>query len=540
MRGNRIVISNVNMDALPKLNKALHGTRLNIGFNTWSQYVLNPEEYCLSDYDGIIILLDGSTLFQEYRNSDEVENLLFRVELYAKENRSTKIYISDVVCKNDRLTIDQVYCEKAKYEYVVNKMIYAMASREANIVVFPLKSIIREIGEEKAYSNQMLYMSSSPYSLNALRSIATVLSQMEIYRNTARKKCLVLDLDNTLWGGVIGEDGLDGIELSNDKAGRRYYDFQRKILEIKQTGIILAIVSKNNKDDVMPVFDKKSMLLKENDFVALKLSWNRKSDSIRELAEELNIGLDSMVFIDDNPIERNEIKTVLPEVEVCEFPDDTMELEKFARYIYDTFFYIDKPSEEDQKKTEMYHANQRRNYIHKHISDINDFIEALQMQIIVSEAKENHIQRVAQMTQKTNQFNTTTKRYSENDIAKMILSDNYKIFVGHVKDKYGDNGIVVLCILLLHGKEVYIDDFLMSCRVMERKVEYAFLRAVERKLYEFGFRDFYADFIKTMKNVPAEKFYEKYGFDKLNNGKYFKKIEYSEEFPFINIIYGEE
>jgi len=527
------------MDTLPKLNKVLQDTRLNVGFNTWSQYVLNPEEYCLSDYDGMVILLDGTALIQEYRSPDEVESLLLQIESFAKQNRSTKIYISNITCKNDELVIGQVHCEKEEYEYLVNKMIYTIASREPNIVVFPLKQIIERMGEDKAYSNQMFYMSSCPYSLNALRIIAAELSRVEIYRDTVRKKCLLLDLDNTLWGGVIGEDGLNGIELSDTKSGRRYYDFQKRILEIKQTGVILAAVSKNNKEDVMPVFEKKNMLLKENDFVALKLGWNRKSDSIRELAEELNIGLDSMVFIDDNPVERNEIKTVLPEVEVCDFPEDTMELERFARNIYETFFYIDKPSEEDRKKTEMYHANQRRNYVRKHISDINDFIKALEMQLIVSEAKENHIQRVAQLTQKTNQFNTTTKRYSENEIAQMIHSEKYKVFVGRVKDKYGDNGIAVLCILLLDEKKAYIDEFLMSCRVMERKVEYAFLRAIEKKLYEFGFHELHAYFFKTTKNVPAEKFYEKYGFDVLQDGKYIKKIECPEESAFIKIRYGE-
>lgn len=537
---SRIIISNVNMDALPRLNKVLQDTKLNVGFNTWSQYVLNPKEYCLSGYDGIIILLDGAALYQEYRSSDEVESLFLQIESFAKQNRSTKIYISDITCKSDGLVMDQAYYKKVEYEYQVNKIIYTTISHESNIVLFPLKHIIEKMGEDKAYSNQMLYMSSCPYSLSALNIIATELSRVDIYRDTVRKKCLLLDLDNTLWGGVIGEEGLDGIELSDVKEGRRYYDFQQKILEIKQTGVILAVVSKNNKEDVMPVFEKKDMLLKENDFVALKLSWNRKSDSIRELAEELNIGLDSMVFIDDNPVERDEIKTVLPEVEVCVFPEDTMELEQFARNIYETFFYIDKLSEEDRKKTEMYHANQSRSYVRKHISDINDFIKALEMQIIVSEAKEIHIQRVAQLTQKTNQFNTTTKRYSENEIANMIHSEDHKVFVGHVKDKYGDNGIAVVCILLLDGEKVYVDDFLMSCRVMERKVEYAFLRAIEKRLYELGFHELHADFFRTTKNVPAEKFYEKYGFDALQGSKYIKKIECTEEFAFIKIRYEED
>lgn len=537
---NRIIISNVTMDALPKLNKVLQDTRLNVGFNTWTQYVLSPDVYCLSDYDGVIILLDGGVLFQEYGNPDEVERILLQIVYFAKQNRSIKIYISDITCKNDGLVIDQIHYNKAEYEYLVNKSIYTMASQESNIVVFPLKHIIEKVGEDRAYSNQMFYMSSCPYSLNTLNIIASQISRMEIYRDTVRKKCLLLDLDNTLWGGVIGEDGLEGIELSDTKEGRRYYDFQKRLLEIKNTGVILAAVSKNNKEDVMPVFLKRNMLLKENDFVALKLNWNRKSDSIRELAEELNIGLDSMVFIDDNPIERDEVKTALPEVEVCNFPDDTMELERFACNIYETFFYIDKPSEEDQKKTEMYHANRRRSYVRKQTYNINDFLKELEMEIIVFEAKENHIQRVAQLTQKTNQFNMTVKRYSENEIAKMLYSEKYKIFVGHVKDKYGDNGIAVLCILLLEEKKVYVDEFLMSCRVMERKVEYAFLGAVEKRLYELGFYELYADFFKTTKNVPAEKFYKEYGFDALQDGKYLKKIECPEESAFIKIRYEED
>jgi len=391
----------------------------------------------------------------------------------------------------------------------------------------------------------MWYLSSDRLSFSASKILTEKVSQLIRFFEKTRKKCLVLDLDNTLWGGVIGEDGIEGIILSEHKEGARYYDFQKRIKEIKETGVILAICSKNNMEEVETAFKHSSMVLHKNDFAVIKANWEEKYKNIKEIANELNIGLDSIVYIDDNPVEREKVKLQLPMLTVPDFPEDTENLSSFAKEIYNKYFYIFDLFEEDKKRTEMYNQNRQREEAKSLYNNLDDYLKSLEMVMKIKIADEADVPRISQLTQKTNQFNLTTIRYAENQILDLIKSDDYILFVGSVTDKYGDNGKCVLVIIRKRDdQESEIETFLMSCRVMGRKIETAMLQFIEKYLMQHGVKSLTARYIQTQKNTPVAMFYENHGYSIIStneNEKIYRK-ELKQKIPwqkdnFVDVIF---
>jgi len=322
-----------------------------------------------------------------------------------------------------------------------------------------------------------------------------------------------------LWGGVLGEDGINGIKIGNGYPDKCFYDFQQAILEAEKNGIILTICSKNNEEDVLELFEKRSsMPLKINNFSARRINWENKAQNISELAKELNIGLDSFVFIDDNPIERELVKELLPEVTIPEFPKNPYELLSFFKRIYEQYFTVYSVVEEDIQKTKQYRDNSKRFKYKKKFGKLDDFIKALEIKIDVYFNNDNYITRIAQMTQKTNQFNLTTKRYTENDIQNFMNSDYVLCF--NVKDKFGDNGITALIIgKVLDEKSLEIDTLLLSCRILGKNIENEILRYSLNLWRKKGFSKVYSTYKKSKKNKQTENYYDR------NN---FNLIEYTE------------
>lgn len=322
-----------------------------------------------------------------------------------------------------------------------------------------------------------------------------------------RKKCLVLDLDNTLWGGVLGEDGIDGIKIGGDYPGKAFHYFQEALLELSKTGVLLTVCSKNNEEDVLEVWEKNPfMVLKKDSFATWRINWTDKATNIRELAEELNIGLDSFVFVDDNPTERELIRQTLPMVEVPEFPAQPYELPVFFRSIVERYFRVYSVTKEDQKKTEQYKANAQRAQAQRSFVDFDSFLESLDIQMTVEAANEFNIPRIAQMTQKTNQFNLTTKRYTDADI-RSFLANGWKIWCISVADRFGDNGITGA--VLVNGDD--IDSFLLSCRILGKGIEKAFLKYVLGLLKDSGLKSIWATYIPSAKNAQVRDFYDRCG-----------------------------
>ena len=330
-----------------------------------------------------------------------------------------------------------------------------------------------------------------------------------------RKKCLVLDLDNTLWGGILGEDGIEGIQIGNTYPGNAFLDFQNNLLALSKNGVILTICSKNNEQDVIEAWNKNPFLqIKKEQLAAWRINWNNKADNIAELAQELNIGLDSMVFIDDNPTERELVKQILPMVETPEFPKQPYLLPEFFEKICMDYFQIYKLTDEDKEKTAQYKSNAERASFQKAFTSFDDYLKSLEIVLDMQPLNSVNLSRIAQMTQKTNQFNLTTKRYTEEDI-KTFASKGAKIYCLSVSDKFGDNGITGATIITMNenDRSANIDSFLLSCRILGKNIETVFLNYVLQQLKNEGIIQVTAAFIPTAKNMQVSDFYEKNGFE---------------------------
>ena len=328
------------------------------------------------------------------------------------------------------------------------------------------------------------------------------------------KKCIVLDLDNTLWGGIIGEDGFDNIKVGDDPVGRSFVEFQKRLLALNQRGIILAINSKNNFDDAIEVIQKHpNMILREENFASTKINWDDKVTNLQKIAEELNIGLDSMVFFDDDPINQEYVRESLPEVLVMDLPRDSSQYPHIITEMKE--FDVLKITEEDTKRSDMYLGQKKRKELENKVADFNKFLKQMNIEISVQKANSFSIPRISQLTLKTNQFNLTTRRYQEEEISKFSSSDDKIVECVQVSDKFGDNGITGTYIIEKKNNEEWIiDTFLLSCRIIGRGVEEIMMNQIIEKAKLSEIKIIKGEFIPTAKNKPAEKFYEKLGFKK--------------------------
>tara|TARA_B110000027_G_scaffold31387_1_gene34585 strand:+ start:3690 stop:5273 length:1584 start_codon:yes stop_codon:yes gene_type:complete len=327
-----------------------------------------------------------------------------------------------------------------------------------------------------------------------------------------RKKCLVLDLDNTLWGGVVGEDGISGISIGDTYPGNAFMHFQENLIEAGKNGIILTVCSKNNIADIEEVWQNNPFVkINKKHLSAYRINWQNKAANIIEIAAELNIGLDSVVFIDDNPAERLMVKQTLPEVVVPDFPAEPYKIEAFFRKTLENHFQIYSLTDEDKAKTNQYKENAYRALAASTAVDMHSFLAELAMELNVLKVDEFTVDRIASMTQKTNQFNLTTRRYTSIDVRRFIDNGSF-VYCLNVKDKFGDNGITVATIIHKDGVQANFDSYLLSCRILGRGIEIAFMQHLLNHLYAEGITDVSAEFIPTNKNEQTVGFYDKVGF----------------------------
>ena len=344
-----------------------------------------------------------------------------------------------------------------------------------------------------------------------------------------RKKCLVVDLDNTLWHGVIGEDGISNVKMNGGYPGNCFNDFQSLILELKKIGIIICVASKNNKKDVDDLFKSRSedMILKKKDFVLIEASWDRKDNSIIKISKELNISLDDIVFVDDNKAEQELIKQSLPEVTVLDFPDEPYMITNFFVKEFQKYFGINSLTLSDKMKTKQYKAKIKADQYKKRFISNEDYIKSLEMKIKYEYLNDNNIDRIAELINKSNQFNLTTKRYSKADLLK--LKENSMICALNIKDKFDNLGIVAISIVKFEQDCAFIDNLLLSCRVIGRNIEYDFLKMILEDIKAKGYNNVKAQYIKSNKNGQVSDFYNRAGFNtiKSNNNEtlYLKSLK---------------
>jgi FkbH-like protein len=371
---------------------------------------------------------------------------------------------------------------------------------------------IGRVGTEGFHDARYWHAARAPYTLRAVREIA--FEDMKFIRalKGRARKCLVLDCDGVLWGGTIGEDGLAGIRLGRTHPGSGYYEFQQEVLNLYHRGVLIALCSKNNEADVWEVFDRHpDMVLERRHIAAARINWNDKASNLVELARELNIGIDSLVMMDDSDFEVNLIRQFAPEVTVIGLPGGRAS--EFASILascglFDTLTL----SAEDRSRGAAYQAEAGRRELQRESSDMDSFLRSLEMRLEIGLTDDFARPRVAQLTQKTNQFNLTTRRYSEQDIQRFSERDDADVIHLRYGDRFGDAGIVGVCILEYADGIAAIDTLLLSCRVLGRSVEGAFLGHCVARAVERGATSVTGEYIATAKNAQVREFYAANGF----------------------------
>ena len=395
----------------------------------------------------------------------------------------------------------------------INIKLRDMSKKNNSLFIYDFNSFVSKFGEKNVFDYRQFHLGDIQVALNFIPYLANELMAYIKPFYAKNKKCIVLDLDNTLWGGVVGEDGFDGIQLGHTSNGKAFVEFQKQLLSLWHQGIILAINSKNNYDDAIKVIrEHPDMILREKNFASIQINWNDKAQNIKQIADEINIGLNSIVFFDDDKLNRERIRQEFPDVLTVELPDDPSQFSPILKDLND--FNVLQRTDEDVKRGQMYAQQRERKELENSISSLDDFLQQLDIKVKMKKSSEFLIPRISQLTLKTNQFNLTTKRYQEEEIR--TLANDKKSFVGcaQVLDKFGDSGITSVYIINKEDKTWIIDTFLLSCRVMGRGVEDAILSEILKDAKQNGIKQIKAEFIPTQKNMPAENFLSDNGFKK--------------------------
>jgi len=394
----------------------------------------------------------------------------------------------------------------------------ALESKVAsNQIIVDLDAVLAKVSLGASVDFRQFQSSKALYSFEFFKAYAEAVKPAFMAVTGRAKKVLALDCDNTLWGGIVGEDTYSDIQMSDATLkGNVFREVQTILRGLRKEGVLLALCSKNNPSDVDKVLSEHpDMVLKEDDLVAKRVNWQDKATNLRELATELNLGLDSFVFLDDSAFEVGLIQKELPQVKCVQVPQNLSEYPALMRELRREFLTLSKTAE-DQRKTEMYRQDQRRKDQASQFKSIDEYLASLGLKLTIFWGTQIPVSRAAQMTQKTNQFNLTTRRYTEADIQRMLIDPAYTLGVFSVADRYGDYGVTGM-IIIRQDKDspgsAVIDSFLMSCRVIGRNVEYAFFDEVVHTLRAGGINNLRGEYLATDKNNQVERFYDKFGFE---------------------------
>lgn len=524
------ILSNVNLDMLCGELAKSHEVFKAEGYGGWISYALKSNE----ELEGfspklILLMLDGNALLETCDTFsdgvDEIDRCFAYIAKLRENYPYSTVAISNIdICPN-RIRPSSAEKLELMWEAEWSSRLSAIAKKE-HIIPFDLKAVIEHEGRKSFYSEKLWYTGSIPYGIKSLKPLTAAIDLLTKQISGVRKKVLVLDLDNTLWGGVAGEDGANGITLSQSLIGAAYRDAQKRIKEIGKTGVLLAIASKNNPEDALAVFsDNPHMILHESDFVSMKLNWEPKYLNIAAMARELNLGLDSFVFLDDNAVERESVRANLPEVTVPDFVSDIAMLPKLIEDIYNKYFYISDMTEEDGKKTEQYRTEAQRHIAMENAASMDDYLLSLEIKTVLCRAAPEQYERTVQLMNKTNQFNTNTLRMDMPEFMRYIADEDNEAFVANVSDRYGDSGLVSVLLTHKSGDTLRIENMLMSCRVMGRQIENGIIRALADYASRQGVRKIEASYVPTAKNKPVCELWDSMGFKLISEHDGIKEYE---------------
>ena len=393
----------------------------------------------------------------------------------------------------------------------VNRRLRRDALEHKDVYVLDYDALIARHGRLHWNDENKWLASRSPIAADCLTFVAQEYLRYVLPMAGRQAKVIAVDLDNTLWGGVIGEDGVNGIQIGSDYPGANYLALQRVILDLANRGVLLAVCSKNNPADALEALEKRpEMLLRPRHFVALRINWADKAQNLREIAHELNVGLDSIAFLDDNPAERQRVMLDLPQVYVIDLPADPS---RYATALQGSPVFERLNLTAEDLERGRYYAEQRgRSLAASEAGSLEDYYRSLEMKAEIIGVTSTTVGRIAQLTQKTNQLNMTTKRYTESEIQALQDDPAWTIFGIRISDKFGDNGLVGVVILEFDAEVVDIDTFLLSCRVIGRTVETAMLSHICKLALAHGCTRVTGRFSPTAKNSPAANIYPSHGF----------------------------
>ncbi len=376
--------------------------------------------------------------------------------------------------------------------------------------VLDLGDLLMLRGHGPSHDARKWHLYHQPYTEAFWADIGRQAGRIIAAERVSPKKCIVLDADNTLWGGIVGEDGIGGIALGEEFPGMAFRAFQKELIHLKSRGILLAVASKNNQDDLYEVFDKHdAMILSRKDIAAFEVHWDSKVDSIRRIAEKLNIGLDAIVFIDDSGKEIDEVRQRLPEVTCLQTPEEPADIPALLSGT-DLFDKHD-VTDEDRNRTAMMQAEETRTALRETMSE-EEFKKSIGIEIDVFAAEAQHVARITQLINKTNQFNLTTVRRTQDEVETLIRDKEAKVLGMNIRDKYGDYGLVGAAVLKKNGKECVIDTLLMSCRVLGRGAEQALMQAIAKNANDLGCSTLVGKYIPTPKNDMVKDLYRNFSF----------------------------
>ena len=411
----------------------------------------------------------------------------------------------------------------SSFTFQVRKLNYELmllSQQFPNLFICDIAGLQSKLGRDQMFAPNVYTSTEMILSIDALPYVASRVMDIVCAIKGQFKKCLILDLDNTLWGGVIGDDGLEGIQLGHGLGiGKAFTEFQMWVKKLKQRGIIICVASKNNEETAKEPFEKHpDMVLKLDDIAVFQANWETKVDNIRTIQQILNIGFDSMVFLDDNPFERNMVRENIPGITVPELPEDPAE---YLEYLYSlNLFETASYSNLDKDRTKQYQVEAQRVSLSKTFTNEADFLKSLNMVSTVSGFTKFNTPRVAQLSQRSNQFNLRTVRYTDADIEALANDPDVIDLSFTLEDKFGDNGLIAVVIMKPLDKEtLFVDTWFMSCRVLKRGMENFTLNTMVEKAKAAGYKKIIGEYLPTPKNAMVKDHYLNLGFDRVQESK---------------------
>jgi len=529
---NKVSVALLADSASQHLAKALRAVAIeySINLNIWEAeydaidstiYNINSELYTQS-FDYILIIQSTQKIYREFslssRKAGFADEKIARIRqfvLLLEQRTSSKVIVSNFMELNDNVFGNYANKTNKSFIYQVRKLNFELMHigiQQKNLFIADLQSLYAQKGYQAAISPKLYIHADLTLDLDFLAQFAKSIVDIIAAIQGSFKKCVIVDLDNTLWGGIIGDDGIENIQVGDLGIGKAFTNLQIWLKNLKERGIILAVSSKNTESIAKEVFEKHpGMILKKEDISVFAINWETKVDNILFIQSILNIGFDSMVFLDDNPFERAMVKQHIPDITVPDLPEDPAEYLPYLQSL--NLFETASFSEEDSSRTLQYQEEASRKALQKQFTTEAEFLESLGMEATIKPVDNFTRPRVAQLTQRSNQFNLRTQRYTDGDIAKIMTDPNKYTLTVSLADSFGDYGLISAVILEKKSSErLFIDTWIMSCRVLKRGVENMLLEEIVSLAREYGFTEVEGEYIPTAKNGLVKDHYKNLGF----------------------------